>query len=96
MNASLLYLSPALGVCGLLFALFLAQRIDKMDPGTDRMKEIASYIQEGAMAFLRRQYRAMIVFVAVLAVIITFGINLQTALCFINGAFFLPWPVSSA
>lgn len=88
MNASLLYLSPVLGVCGLLFAWFLAQKIDKMDPGTDRMKEIASYIQEGAMAFLRRQYRAMIVFVAVLATIIALGINLMTALCFINGAFF--------
>lgn len=88
MNGSLLYLSPALGVCALLFALFLAQRINKMDPGTDRMKEIASYIEEGAMAFLRRQYRAMIVFVLVMAVIITFGINLLTALCFINGAFF--------
>ncbi len=88
MTSSLLYISPALGVCGLLFAYYLATRINKMDPGTDRMKEIASYIQEGAMAFLRRQYRAMVVFVGVLAVIITIGINYQTALCFINGAFF--------
>ncbi len=88
MSSSLLYISPALGVCGLLFAFYLANRINQMDPGTDRMKEIASYIQEGAMAFLRRQYRAMVVFVAVLAVIITIGINWQTALCFINGAFF--------
>ena len=47
----LFYVVPVAGIIALIFAFILSSRIEKVDAGTDRMKEIASYIQEGAMAF---------------------------------------------
>lgn len=47
-------LAPIAGICALLFAYFLIIRIKRMDPGTERMKEIAANIHSGAMAFLKR------------------------------------------
>ncbi|MDR0445662.1 MAG: sodium/proton-translocating pyrophosphatase, partial [Oscillospiraceae bacterium] len=59
----------AAGVLALLFALFLVKRINAVQPGTEKMKEIAAAINEGAMAFLGRQYRVLAIFVALLAVL---------------------------
>jgi len=52
------------------------------------MEEISSYIQEGAMAFLSREYKSLAVFATVLFVIIGFGLNWSTAISFLVGAFF--------
>ena len=46
-------LAPIAGICALLFAYFLIIRIKRMDPGTERMKEIAANIHSGAMAFFK-------------------------------------------
>lgn len=90
------YLVPIAGVLALVFACVLTNRINNADPGTDAMKEIAAAIQEGAMAFLKRQYTTLIVFVIILtAIILVAGYmtpgadSLQpaTALAFIIGAF---------
>mgnify|MGYP003582678404 FL=1 len=81
-------LAPVSGVLALLFALVLTNRINKVDVGNDRMKEISSYIHEGAMAFLTREYKVLVVFVAALFVILAIGINLLTAVCFLFGALF--------
>ena len=86
------YLVPAAGVIGLLWALFLARRIMREDAGTEKMKEIATAIQEGAMAFLVQEYRALFVFVTVLAALIlaaglfTDAMEPLTAVSFIMGA----------
>ena len=57
--------------------------------GTDRMKEIAAFIHEGARAFLTAEYKILVVFVAVLFVLIGIGIgNWVTAVCFLVGALF--------
>ncbi len=58
------------GIYALYFASQKAAWISTQDEGTDRMKEIASDIQEGAMAFLSREYRVLAVFVAVVAVLL--------------------------
>ena len=58
------------GVLALVFAMVLVKRINKVEPGNDKMKEIAAAINEGAMAFLGRQYKVLIVFVIVMAAII--------------------------
>ena len=50
------FIAPAAAAVGLVTALILAMWIGKADAGTDRMKEIAGYIREGAMAFLKREY----------------------------------------
>ncbi len=82
------YLAPLAGVLALLFALILASKVNKAEAGNDRMKEIAGYIQDGAMAFLRRQYKTLIIFVIILAIVISVGINYQTAISFVIGALF--------
>lgn len=90
------YLAPIAGVVALIFAYVLIIRINNADPGTDVMKEIAAAIQEGAMAFLKRQYSTLIVFVIILAAIIVVAgymtpgadsLQPATALAFITGAF---------
>lgn len=80
--------APAIGVIALVFAFILASKINKVDAGTDRMKEIAGYIHEGSMAFLTREYKVLVIFIAVLFVVLAIGINLLTALCFLVGATF--------
>ena len=65
------YLAAVGGVIALIFAIILALRISKKDSGTERMKEIASSINEGAKAFLFSEYKILIVFVAVIFAIIT-------------------------
>jgi K(+)-stimulated pyrophosphate-energized sodium pump len=83
----IVYLSIAAGVLALLFAAVLFGSISKVDAGTDRMKEIASYIQEGAMAFLTSEYKYIIIFVAVLFLVLGFTLGFATAACFVVGAF---------
>lgn len=61
----LFYLIPILGAVGLLFMLIKSIWVTKQDAGTDRMKEIAKYISEGAMAFLKSEYKVMAYFVIV-------------------------------
>ena len=80
---------PVLAVVALLFAAYLASKVNKQAPGNDRMKEIADSISEGARAFLMAEYKILIVFVAVLFILIGVGIgNWVTAVCFIFGAGF--------
>ena len=84
----LIYLAPVIGVIALVFAIYKASTINKVDVGNDRMKEISSYIQEGAMAFLSREYKSLAIFVAILFFVLGFGIGWSTAISFIFGALF--------
>ena len=85
----LLSLVPVVGLAGLLFAIFLKSYVIKQDPGTDRMREIADAIAEGARAFLASEYRILVIFVAVLFVVIGVGTrNWVTAVCFLTGSLF--------
>ena len=85
----LLNLVPAFGIIALLFAAMLASKVGRQPAGTDRMKEIAGAISEGAKAFLTAEYKILIFFVAVLFVLIGVGIgNWITAVCFVVGALF--------
>lgn len=83
-----LILYPIIGLIALLFAAFLSSKINKVSAGDDRMKEISSYIYEGAMAFLKREYKTLAIFIVVLFVILALGINVQTAVCFLVGSIF--------
>ena len=85
---SLLIVAILSGLLALAFAFYLSGTINKVSEGTDRMKEISSFIHEGAMAFLMREYKTLIVFVLVLFAVLTFGINLLTGVCFLIGAAF--------
>ncbi len=85
-----LWIAPIIGVVALLVAFFYSARVNKISVGTDRMKEIASYIHEGAMAFLTREYKMMAIFIVIVLVIlcVTPGLGFKTAICFLVGALF--------
>ena len=86
---SMLYLAPVMGIVALLFAFYLASKVGKQDAGTDRMKEIAAAISDGAHAFLMSEYKILVIFVIVLFVLIGVGIgNWVTAVCFLLGGIF--------
>jgi len=63
-------LSPIAGAIALIFAFYLSRKISKESPGNPKMIEISEAIHSGAMAFLSRQYKTLIIFVLCLAVII--------------------------
>ena len=80
---------PILGIAALIFAAALAAKVNKQDAGTERMREIAASISEGAQAFLTAEYKILVFFVVVLFVLIGIGIgNWITAVCFVVGAVF--------
>ncbi|MBW3621715.1 MAG: sodium/proton-translocating pyrophosphatase, partial [Actinobacteria bacterium] len=64
------YIAVAAAITGLALAAYFSKVVMAADEGTDLMKEIAAAIREGAMAFLRREYRWVAVFVAVMTVVI--------------------------
>lgn len=67
-----MYLIAIGSIVALLFAWFLAKSVNKKSPGTERMQEISAYIQEGAMAYLRQQYKVVGIFFFVLFVLLGF------------------------
>lgn len=80
------YFAVIAAVIGLVVAFCLAAWIKKADEGTDRMKEIAGYIREGAMAFLRREYKTMAIVIVALFLLIGVCINWVTAVLYVCGA----------
>ena len=85
---NLIWLAPILAVIALIFAGVKTVKVSRADAGTDRMKEIADSISEGARAFLFAEYKILVIFVVVLFVLITVFISWKTAVCFLIGAVF--------
>lgn len=86
---NLLRVVPVFGVLALLFAVYLAAKVKRQSAGTEKMKEIAEAISDGAKAFLSAEYKILIFFVVILFVLIGIGIgNWVTAVCFVVGALF--------
>src|SRR5450432_2650566 len=91
---NLFYAVPAMGVVGLSYTFIKFSWVSKQDAGNDRMKEISTYIAEGAMAFLKAEYKILGYFVLIGALLL--GVlgysnensNWSIALAFILGAFF--------
>ena len=83
---NLMYVAVICALIGLVFAFVLTKRVTSVDAGTDRMKEIASAIAEGARAFLFAEYRILAIFIVVLFVVLCFLRNPLTAVCFLCGA----------
>ena len=83
---------PIAAVLALIFAFFKSVWVQKQDPGNDRMKEIGAAVREGAMAFLRREYSVLSVFVLVVAGLLVWiywgkGGDRIIGLSFVAGAF---------
>jgi len=82
----ILIIAPIVGVLALLFAFYKASAVSKAEPGTERMQEISSFIHEGAMAFLAREYKSVGIFAIIMFVILGLAISWSTAAAFAAGA----------
>ncbi len=82
----LLYVAPACALAALVFALILWFKLSRAEAGNERMQEIAAAIHEGAMAFMKREYTYLAVFVIVLTIVLAVVINVLTAVSFVIGA----------
>ena len=74
------------GVVGLIYAGILFVLVRRNPFGSDRMKEISDLIHTGAMAFLRREYMTLVVFIVVLFVVLTLAIGYTSGIAFLTGA----------
>src|SRR5438477_6886914 len=89
----LIYLVPAMALLGLLYMFIKFSWVSKQDAGTDHMKEISNYIAEGAMAFLRAEWKILTYFAIIVALLLGFmGSRSETshwsiAISFVIGAF---------
>ncbi|MFC1607404.1 sodium-translocating pyrophosphatase [Candidatus Latescibacterota bacterium] len=81
--------APFLGFIGLVIVLGIYLWVKKQPYGTDVMKDISDQIHEGAMAFLRREYSVLLIFIVIVFLALTFALpenGLMTAIAFISGA----------
>ena len=85
---NIIWVALLCAVLALLFAAWKTSAVSKADAGTERMKEIAGNISDGARAFLFAEYKILVVFVAILFVLIGLFISWLTAVCFLVGAVF--------
>ncbi len=90
----LFYVVPAMGIIGLLFTAVRSAWVSKQDAGNERMQEIAKYIAEGAMAFLKAEYKILTYFVIIAGVLLAVmgysnpKSSWAIAIAFVIGAFF--------
>jgi len=70
MTQQIIYAVPVMGIIGLLYTLIKFNWVSRQDAGTDRMKEISNYIAEGAMAFLKAEYKILTYFVIIVALLL--------------------------
>ncbi len=80
------WVAPLAAVLGFATALYLASWVLKQDPGNEKMQEISQATQEGALAFLKREYTILAVFAVVVAVVLGLAVNPLTAVAFLTGA----------
>ena len=85
---NIIWVALVCAVLALVFAAWKTSVVSKADAGTERMREIAESISDGARAFLFAEYKILVIFVAVLFVLIGLFITWLTAVCFLIGAVF--------
>jgi K(+)-stimulated pyrophosphate-energized sodium pump len=92
MENHLIYFIPLLGIVALVFTLLKTRWINKQPDGNDKMRKIAAYISEGAMAFITAEYKILAIFVVSVAALLAFTTGTESshplvALSFVAGAF---------
>ena len=88
MTETIMYIIPVLGVVGLLYTFWKSGWVSRKDAGTDKMKKIANHISEGAMAFLRAEYKILAIFVVCVAILLGFsGASSEESSAFIAVSF---------
>ena len=90
----LFYLVPAASLTALLFAYIFFRKMMKEDEGTPTMRQIARYVREGAMAYLKQQYKVVVIVFLILAAlfaVLAYGFHVQNSwvpFAFLTGGFF--------
>jgi K(+)-stimulated pyrophosphate-energized sodium pump len=79
--------APFLGILSLIIAWLLYRYVKRQPNGTPLMQELEEAIHSGAMAFLEREYSVLLIFIAVVFVLLGWGISWKTSICFVTGAF---------
>ena len=82
---------PVMGIVALVFAFWRTSWISKQDEGSDKMKTIGGHIADGAMAFIKAEYRVLAIFIVAVAILLAFanrgeGMRYLVAVSFIVGA----------
>ena len=75
---NLVWIAVIAGVIGILFAIIVAKLVLRRDPGNEVMQRISQYIQEGAQAFLSREYKTVAIFIVVVVILLLFGLSRQS------------------
>ena len=86
---SLLLIAPVSGLISILVAIYLYYHVKKQDAGTPKMHEVSSAIREGAIAYLKREYKTLAIFVFIMAILITIALGRKgpvTALAYVIGS----------
>ena len=78
-------IAPVASVISIGLGLFLFQYVNRMDAGTDRMKEIAGWIQEGSRAFIKTEYKYLGMFVAVMTVALSAFLGVKIGITYVFG-----------
>ena len=73
MNTNVIYLAPIFGIVGLIVMLFKAYWVNKQDTGDPKMRELAGHIADGAMAFLKAEWKVLSIFVAITAIFLAYS-----------------------
>ncbi len=84
---SLTAYAPYLGILGLIIAYLVFLYVKKQPNGSELMKDLEGMIHSGAMAFLKKEYSVLLVFIAIVLLLLGFGISWRTAIAFVTGAF---------
>ena len=84
----LLFIPAICGILALITTAVIAMGVVKKNSGDKKMQEIASHIEEGAMAFLNKEYKYLAVFIVVVFVAIAIFLDIRTAVAFLVGAIF--------
>ena len=79
------WLAPICAAIGILVAAYLGTWVLKQDPGSEKMNSISVKIQQGAQAFLMSEYKLLVIFVVVVAVVMAIFLNIWTAVAFVTG-----------
>ena len=85
-NIELGYIGMGVGLLGLIVAFMLYKKVNAVKIDNERVAKITAEIQEGAMSFLKAEYRVLSIFIAVVAVALAVGLGWQTSVAFIIGA----------
>ena len=85
MTTQVAWLAPICALIGICVAAYLGNWVLKQDPGSEKMNSISIKIQQGAKAFLMSEYKLLIIFMIVVAVVMAVALSPITALAFVTG-----------